>query len=325
MRILLTGGTGKLGNAVARMLVEADHQVVALVRDLERGRSLLPEGVERAPGDVVDPLSLQDAAEGCAAAINCMGIFEQWVPELDVFNRVNAQGAFNVARAARLAGAKRFIHTSTFDVFDAPRGGTVSEDRLADYEKGTAYERSKQLAERLVLGEAEQGIDVVIMNPAGIFGPTVYAAEGLDSMFRDTIRGRLPAIPPGGLSLVYVEDAAAAHVAALEAGRPGERYILAGGFATLQELCEAAVESAGRGRVPWRMPERLARGVATAGEKVADLIGRPPLIGEGAMHFMLWQARADSSKARAELGFDPTPWREGVERTVRWLADGGRI
>ncbi len=80
-----------------------------------------------------------------------MGIFEQWTADPDVFNRVNAAGARDVARAAREAGATRIVHTSTFDVFHAARGGTVSEDGVADYEKGTPYERSKQLAERLVL------------------------------------------------------------------------------------------------------------------------------------------------------------------------------
>ena len=86
-----------------------------------------------------------------------MGIFEQWMPDPRVFERVNAEGARNVGRGAREAGARRVVHTSTFDVFHAEQGGTVSEDGLADYPKGTAYERSKQRAEELVLGQAATG------------------------------------------------------------------------------------------------------------------------------------------------------------------------
>lgn len=323
--MLVTGGTGKLGNAVARMLVERGDQVVALVRDHDRGRELLGPEVELALGDVTDPASLDRAAAGIDAAINCMGIFEQWLRDRDRFNRVNAQGAFAVARAARLAGARRLVHTSTYDVFDAETGGTVRETALAEYEKGTAYERSKQLAERLVLPEGGADFDVVITNPSGIYGPGPWAEAGWDSAIRDAVRGRLPAVPPGGLSLVWVEDAAAAHLAALDRGRAGERYILADGYATVRELCSAAVEAAGRGRVPLQMPLALAKGLARGGEAIANVIGRPPLIGRGQLHFLQWQARADSSKARAELGFDPLDWREGIGRTVAWMTESGHL
>ena len=323
MRILLTGATGKIGNAVARRLLDRGDEVVAVVRDPARASSLLPPAIELARGDVTEPASIRAAAEGVEAAINSMGVFEQWSAELDLFNRVNAAGARNVASAARDAGARRLVHTSTFDVFDAPRGGTVSEARVADYEKATPYERSKQLAERLVLAEAERGIEVVLVNPAGIVGPGPWAEAGWDGLLRDVLRGRTPLVPPGGMTMTWVGDAADAHVAALDRGASGERYIVADGFATLREICETAVAEAGRGRVPRVMPEPLARGVSRAGEAVSRLVRRPPLLPRGQLEFLLWEARADSSKARHELGIEPLAWREAVCRTVRWLVDEG--
>jgi dihydroflavonol-4-reductase len=324
MRVLLTGGTGKIGNAVARRLAGRGDHVVALVRDPGRARGLLPAAVELAHGDVTDPESLRLAAAGADVAVNCMGIFEQWTRDPDVFNRVNAAGARAVARAAREAGAARMVHTSTFDVFHATRGGTVREDVVADYEKGTAYERSKQLAERLVRQEARggsAGIEVVFVNPAGIIGPGPWAAGGFDPTLRDLLRGRLPLVPPGGMSLTYVDDAADAHVAALDRGRPGEHYIAAGGYASIREICAIAVGEAGRGRVPRTIPERLARRLADVGEAVANVIGKPPLLPAGQLEFLLWEARADSTKLREELGVEPRGAEEAVRRTVRWLMD----
>lgn len=201
MRVLLTGATGKIGNAVARRLVDRGDHVVALVRDPARGRALLPPAIELAPGDVTDPESLRLAAAGSEAVMGCMGIPEGWARDADAFNRVNAGGARAVARAAREAGATRLVHTSTFDVFHAPRGGTVGGG----------------------------GLEVVMVNPAGIVGPGPWAGGGFDSTLRDLLRGRLPLVPPGGMSLTYVGDAADAHLAALDRGRPGERYIVAGG------------------------------------------------------------------------------------------------
>jgi dihydroflavonol-4-reductase len=254
-----------------------------------------------------------------------MGIFEQWAGEPDVFARVNAGGARNVAAAAREAGAGRIVHTSTFDVFDAPRGGTVSEARVADYEKSTPYERSKQLAERLVLEEAARGIEAVLVNPAAIVGPGPWAGAGWDGFLRDLLRGQLPVLPPGGMTITWVEDAADAHVAALDRGRPGERYIVADGFATVREVAEVAVEEAGKGRVPRQMSEGVARGLSRAGEGLSKLIRRPPLLPKGQLDFLLWEARADSTKVREELGVEPLDWREAVRRTTRWVMESGRV
>lgn len=325
MRVLVTGATGKVGNAVAHRLADRGDEVVALVRDVARARELLPPSAELVRGDVTDLHSTRQSAEGVEGVFNCMGIFEQWLPDAGAFERVNAIGSLNVIAAARQAGARRAVHTSTFDVFDAERGGTVSENRLADYPKGTAYERSKQHAEDLVLGESRHGIEVVIVNPAAVYGPGPWAGAGVDRVVRDAIRGRLPAVPPGGMTMAYVDDVAEGHIAAFDRGTPGERYILADGYATSREICETAVEAAGRGRVPFSIPAPVARGLAFGGEAVSRVIRRPPLLGRGQLYFLLWEARADSSKARNELGIEPLEWRQGIRRTVRWMLDEGRV
>jgi dihydroflavonol-4-reductase len=325
MRFLVTGATGKVGNAVARRLAERDDEVVALVRNPAKARELLPAGVALAQGDVTNPGSVREAAEGVDGVFNCMGLFEQWFADAGVFDRVNAEGARNVAAAAREAGAARMVHTSTFDVFHAESGGVVSELEVADYPKGTAYERSKQRAEELVLAEAERGIELVIANPSSVYGPGPWQGTGLDRAIRDAIRRRLPALPPGGMTLVHVDDVAAGHLAAFERGTPGQRYLLTDGYASMRELLSVATEEAGRGWVPPTLPVPLAKAMATTGEVVSRLIRRPPLLGAGQLHFLLWQARADSSKARDELGIEFTPWEDGIRSTVRWMVEEGKI
>jgi dihydroflavonol-4-reductase len=325
MRFLVTGATGKIGNAVARRLADRGDEVVALVRNPAQARELLPSGVALAQGDVTDPDSVRRAVEGVEGVFNCMGLFEQWFADAGIFDRVNAEGARTVVVAAREAGARRVVHTSTFDVFHAETGGTVSESAVAEYPKGTAYERSKQRAEQLVLDQAQRGIELVIVNPSSVYGPGPWQATGLDRAIRDAIRRRLPAVPPGGMTFVHVDDVAAGHLAAFERGTPRERYVLADGYAPLREMLSAAVTEAGRGWVPPTLPVPLAKAMATVGEAASRLIRRPPLLGAGQLHFLLWQARADSSKARTELGVEFTPWQEGVRATVRWMIEQGRV
>jgi nucleoside-diphosphate-sugar epimerase len=233
-----------------------------------------------------------------------------------IFDRVNAQGSGNLAAAAKRAGVPRFVHTSTHDVFHAETGGRFDETMLADYPKGTAYERSKQRAEELVLAERD-GMDVVILNPSGVYGPTPSPTPSFENeVFEPVVRKRLPALPPGGTGYAYVEGVAAGHLLAAENGADGERYILADGYADFRELAEAAVRAAGRGRIPPRMPVPVARAVSALTQGVSRITRRPPLLPRGQLHYILWRARPDSSKAQAELGWRQTPLDEGVRKTL---------
>ena len=316
MKVLVTGATGKVGHAIASALLDKGDQVRALVRDPKRAASVLPAGVEPVRGDATEPASLAAAVDGCELVFNSMGMPEQWVRDEAIFDRVNAVGSGAMAQAAKRAGVRRFVHTSTHDVFHAETGGRFDETMLADYPKGTAYERSKQHAEELVLAERD-GMEVVILNPSGVYGPTPSPTPSFEnSVFEPVVRKRLPAVPPGGTGMAYVEGVASGHVLAAEKGADGERYILADGYMSFKEMAEAVKRIAGRGRVPPRMPVGVARAVATLGAGISRVIRRPPLLPRGQLEYILWQAQPDSSKAQRELGWQTTPLDEGIRKTL---------
>jgi nucleoside-diphosphate-sugar epimerase len=297
-------------------LVERGDDVRALVRDPQRAAGVLPDGVETVRGDVTDAASVVAAVQGCELVFNAMGIPEQWLADETEFNRVNALGTKTVADAARASGVRRLIHTSTEDVFHAERGGRFDETLVADYPKGTEYERSKQRAEELALA-ARDGLEVVIVNPSGVYGPGPSATASFDkNLFEPLVKKRLPALVPGGFGIVFSEGVAEGQLLAADKGRDGERYILCDRHVTLRELAEAVVRVAGRGRVPPTLPLPLARALAHGGEALSRVIRRPPLISKGQLHFFTWNAAPDSSKAQAELGWKPTPLEEGIRRTL---------
>src|SRR3954447_23451745 len=316
MRGLVTGATGKVGHAIASALLDRGDQVRALVRDPKRAASVLPAGIEPVKGDVTDVGSLAAAADGCEVVFSSVGMPEQWVRDEAIFDQVNAIGSQQVAVAAKRAGVRRLVHTSTHDVFHADTGERFDETMLADYPKGTAYERSKQHAEELVLAERD-GMEVVILNPSGVYGPTPAPTPSFENqVFEPVIRKRLPAVPPGGTGYAFVEGVAAGHLLAADGGTDGERYILADGYASFREIAETVKSVAGRGRIPPVMPVPVARGLAVAGEGLARLIRRPPLLARGQLTYFLWQARPASSKAQRELGWATTPLPDGVRRTL---------
>jgi dihydroflavonol-4-reductase len=322
MRALVTGATGKVGGATARALLERGDEVRALVRDPGRAERLLPSGVELARGDVTEPDTIAAAAAGCELVFNAMGLPEQWFRDDSIFDLVNARGTENVIRAARQAGARRVVHTSTIDVFHAERGGRMDESMLADYPKGTAYERSKQRAEELALA-ARGDMELVIVNPAGVYGPTPASSVGFDDeMFAPLVRGRLPALPPGGCGVSFDAGVARGQLLAADRGRDGERYILCDRHVSMRELAEAVVDAAGRGRVPPTLPPFVARVGSALGEGLGRLAGIKPLLPRGQLHFFSWDAWPDSTRAQEELGWEPTPLEEGLRAAVAAL-DGG--
>ena len=321
MRALVTGSTGKVGNAVARALARRGDDVRALARDPARAAKVLPDGVEPVQGDVGDASSLLHAADGCEVVFNSMGIPEQWLADERDFDRINALGSESVVRAAAQAGARRVVHTSTIDVFHAEPGAPFDESEVADYPKNTAYERSKQRAEELVLEAGRDcGIEVVIVNPAAVYGPGPTASISLDAnLLAPVARGSrrdVPVLPPGGCGVAFSTGVAEGHLLAAARGEPGERYILCDTHATLRELAETTVRVAGQGIVPPVLPPPLARAVALGGEAVARIVRRPPVLPLGQLEFFLWNAAPQSGKAQRALGWQPTPLEDGIRATL---------
>jgi nucleoside-diphosphate-sugar epimerase len=316
VKVLVTGATGKVGNALAAALLERGEEVRVLVRDRDRAATVLPSGVEVARGDAIEPATLAPAVAGCELVFNAMGLPEQWFADEGIFDRVNAVGSGDLAAASRQAGVRRFIHTSTNDVFHAEQGASFDESEVATYPKGTAYERSKQEAERRVLSQRD-GMEVVITNPTGVYGPGPSSSHTLENgLFRPLVEKKLPAMVPGGMGLVFVDGVVQGHLAAAEVGKDGERYILTDAYVELPDLAREVVRIAGRGRVPPTMPLPVAKAFATVGEGISGVIKRPPMLAKGQLHFFQWQARADASKAQRELGFTPTPLEDGLQRTL---------
>jgi dihydroflavonol-4-reductase len=316
---LLTGGTGIVGNAIAAELVRRGRPVRALVRSLERGRALLPSACELVQGDVTDAASVRRAVDGCAVVYHAAGLPEQWAAD-DVFERVNVGGTRIVADAAHAAGVARFVYTSTIDVFACIPGVPFDEGTIAIEPRPTAYERSKQEADRYVTGLVAQGFPAVFLHPSAVYGPVPAASPGLNQLIADLARGKIPMLLAGGMPVVPAADVATGHVLAEERA-PGSRFILSESYWELAAIARAVAELTGA-KVPRVLPSMVARVVAAGGEAVSRITKKAPLVPRGQLAFLESHMRPDAARARRELGWTPTAFRDALPSTLEFVLRG---
>lgn len=315
MAILVTGATGQIGNAIARRLAAEGADVRALVRSRERARTV-PEGVRTVVGDVTDAASVRAALRDCGTVYHAAGIPEQWRRDTGEFARVNVEGTRNVVEAALEAGVERFVYTSTDDVLVQGPGEPFDESRLNPNPGQTPYQRSKQEADRIVTAALERGLPAVFLHPAGVYGPAPFLVKGLNDLLLELARRKTPMLLPGGMAVVLSEDVADGHLRAAERAAVGARYLLAESFQPLTDIARAVADHAPRAKVPPVMPFAVARGVSAVGEAVARVTGRPPLIPRSVLLFLERGSQPSGARARADLGWSPTPFHEGVGRTL---------
>lgn len=318
MQVLVTGATGLVGNALATRLVERGHAVRALVRDMPRAALILPSTIELRGGDITEPATLRDALAGVEVVFHAAGMPEQWQTDDSIFDRVNRQGTANVMAAALAAGVRRVVYTSTMDVFAAPNGGTLVETNVDPHPKHTAYERSKQAAEKEADAARAKGLQVVLLNPCAVYGPSPVLGT-LNELIRKLLHGEVPMLPPGGMPVVYIDGVVDAHIAAAERGGDGERYLLGDAFLSMSEIAAEVARAAGLQKIPRNAPLWLLKALAAVSAPLARTFGFTPLVSPGELTFLQWQPRVDASKAQRQLGFRPTPVAQGFAKTVAFL------
>ena len=319
---LVTGATGFVGWHVARRLLDRGERVRILVRNAARARELAP--AEVLAGDLRDPASVRTAVAGCTAVYHVAADYRLWVRDRAAMFATNVEGTRNVLEACRQAGVERVVYTSTVGCIGIPEGGVGREEMEAREEDMTGpYKRSKFLAERLALDFARQGLPVVIVNPTAPVGDHDFKPTPTGRVIVDYVRGGMPAYLDTGLNLVDIRDVAEGHLLAFARGRPGERYILGCRNMTLREIFAALEAMSGVPAPRWRIPYPVALAFAFASTGWAGVVGGTPRAPLDGVRMARKKMFVSHEKARRELGFEPGPVEDALERAVAWFRANG--
>ena len=325
--VLVTGVSGFVGSAVARVLAGRGFAVRGLVRASSLRANLKNFPGEIVEGDARDPAAMMRATTGARYLFHVAADYRLWARDPGEIERNNLASTSAAMDAAIAAGVERVIYTSSVATLKPLPGGAADETRtLAADDAIGAYKRSKVAAERLVERMiAERGLPAVIVNPSTPIGPRDARPTPTGRIIIEAARGRMPAYVESGLNLVHVDDVAAGHIGALDNGRIGERYILGGTDVGLAAMLRHIAILTGRRPPAFALPRAPLMPLAWVNESLARVTGKEPFLTRDGLKMARHRMFYTSAKAEAELGYRARPWQDGVSGALDWFRAAGMI
>jgi dihydroflavonol-4-reductase len=331
MPIFLTGATGFLGSHVARVLAEQGADLRLLVRPTSNLRNLEGLKAETVTGDLRDPASLEKAISGCDTVFHVAADYRLWLRDPNEMYRSNVEGTRALLEAARKNGVKNVVYTSSVATIGFTAGSN-GKAQPADEDSPVSlaemighYKRSKFMAEQLALDAGRRsGLRVITVNPTTPIGEQDVKPTPTGRIVVDFLKRKFPAYVETGLNLVDVRECARGHIAALEKGRSGERYILGGENLTLKQILDKLGAISGLPSPTVKLPYFVAYLAGAVDETVnGRMLGREPRATVETVRMGKKKMWATSAKAERELGWKILPADDALRRAVEWFKANG--
>jgi dihydroflavonol-4-reductase len=328
VRFVVTGATGFVGGAVASHLAALGHEVRALVRPRHDVAAIRSRGLVPVVGDLLDPGSLRPALAGADGLFHVAALYSFAGRDARLLYRTNVDGTVALLQAARAAGIRRVVYTSSSGVLRAPAPGQLADEsfdaeptQLPDH-----YHRSKLLGERAALAANDGNMAVIVVNPTAPVGPGDVRPTPTGRIVLEFLKRRMPGYVSVDLNIVDVRDVAAGHMAAFERGRPGQRYLLGNANVDLAGIYRILQDVTGLRRRPVRVPYRVALALACLDGLVEGrLLRRDPYVPLAGIRATRHRMHVDCSKAVREIGFRQSPIDRALADAARWFVEHGYV
>ncbi|KCZ61304.1 SDR family oxidoreductase [Hyphomonas chukchiensis] len=338
-KVLVTGATGFIAGHVILQLLEAGHEVRGTARSASSAPKLnaalskyagKPVNIELYAANLENDAGWADAVAGMDYVQHVASPFPAGVPkDPDDLIRPAKEGAMRVLKAAKGAGVKRVVMTSSMAAIaygwgDA-RPAVLTEEHWSNPDNlkdNTAYTRSKTIAERAawdyVNGEGK-GLELAVINPAAVLGPVMSADLSASlELLTMPMSGKIPAVPRIGFGIVDVRDVASAQVAAMTLPEAaGERFLLSQPFMWFSEVADVLREAFPdyKKKIPnGTMPDFVLKLVSIFNPTLKQIL---PELGR--------QRQISNEKARTVLGWKPHTAKEAIIAGGQSLIDNGIV
>ena len=322
MQAFVTGATGFLGSHVARVLCEQGAKLRLLVRATSNLKNLQGLPAETVTGDLRDPGSLGKAMAGCDTVFHVAADYRLWVRDPQEMYRSNVDGTRALLEAARRINVRRLVYTSSVATIGFRTNGSLADEDspVSVSDMIGHYKRSKFMAEQVALEAGRSGMHVVTVNPTTPVGEGDVKPTPTGRIVLDFLKRKFPAYVETGLNLVDVRECARGHVAALERGQPGHRYILGGENLTLKQILDKLGDITGLPSPKLKLPYIFAFATGVIDETITGrMLNKEPRATIDAVRMGKKMMFATSAKAERELGWKIVPVNDALRRAVEWF------
>ena len=328
MKAFVTGATGFLGSHVARALADQGADLRLLVRTTSNLKNLQGLKAETATGDLRDPASLEKAMSSCDTVFHVAADYRLWIRDPAEMYKSNVDGTRALLEAARKSGVRRVVYTSSVATMGFTKSGYPADEdspvALADMIGH--YKRSKFMAEQIALEAGRSGMHVVTVNPTTPIGEQDVKPTPTGRIVVDFLKRKFPAYVETGLNLVDATVCARGHVAALEKGKSGERYILGGENLTLKQILDKLGRITGLPSPKIKLPYFFAFATGVIDEAITGrLLKLEPRATVDTVRMGKKKMFASSDKAERELGWKIVPVEDALRRAVEWFRGSGYV
>jgi nucleoside-diphosphate-sugar epimerase len=322
-KVFISGATGFIGSKLAIKLAGRGAIVHALYRSKEKARILSHSNIRLFRGDITDLGSIREAMSGCRQVYHVAALADIWAKNPNAMYQSNVTGTENVIRAALEMGIEKIVHTSTAGVFSPFGDCVIDENCPTGPSHFMEYDQSKAVAEAYVLKMAGQGANIVVVNPTRVFGPGLMTrSNNVTALMKRYREGKWRFAPGNGKSIgnyAFIEDVVLGHIAAMEKGKAGERYILGGENISYNDFFGLCGEISGKKRALIKVPLFLILGISNMAVFFARTVGLRPAIAPQLVRKIHQSWEVSSAKAVTEIGYQITPFETAVKITFDWL------
>ena len=327
MKCVVTGATGHIGNVLVRKLVEKGYEVTAFVRNTEKAEYLKNLDIKFAYGDVRNIESLERAFDGAEIVFHLAGIIDIGNGNKKTMYEVNVEGSKNVVKACKKMNVRRLVYTSSVHAIKEKKKGeiiTETKEFSKDWVKGT-YAKTKAEATQYMLSQIGDKLEIIVTQPSGVIGPYEYIISNLGQLIIDCAHKKMGAYLDGGYNFVDVRDVADGLISALEKGKPGECYILAGHYVTIKELMKYVQDITWVPAPKFKIARWFAYATGALSEIYYKIVKQKPLFTSYSVYTTGTNANFSIEKAKKELGYFPRDFEKTMVDTIYWMKENGKI
>lgn len=323
MKVLVTGATGFIGRNLCLHLAEQGYNVVALCRDTAHPYLTPHKNITPVKGDILDRGSLLKAMNRCGQVYHTAALAKMWCRDKNDYYNINVVGTRNVLELADESGVSKVVYTSTCGVWGPTIKHPMSENDPRIDGFAIDYERTKYLAEIETRIYSAKGLNVVTVNPSRVYGEgPITDSNTVGKMISGYLKGKWRIIPGKGTQVsnyAYLDDVVKGHIAAMEQGKPGNRYILGGEDISFNTFFGTLQSITGKTYSMVKLPQRVIEAYSRFEQLKTTLTGLPPVFLPEFAARLKKDQKYSSQKAISQLNYSITPFEEGMAKTINHI------